>query len=84
MCIVGEVKNIFEGNVKDHSGPYDGVTMGVGCWKYSFRQSATHLHVKVGPPPRNLALFIVVSRVVRVPFNSLFYKKLLSLLSLDN
>ena len=30
-CIVGEVKNIFEGKVKDHVGPYDGVTMGSGC-----------------------------------------------------
>ena len=31
MCIVGEVKNIFEGKVKNHNGPYDGVTMGSGC-----------------------------------------------------
>jgi len=30
-CIVGDVRNIFEGNVKDHSGPYDGITMGIGC-----------------------------------------------------
>ena len=30
-CIVGDVPNVFDGNVKDHSGPYDGVTMGVGC-----------------------------------------------------
>ncbi|KAF9466202.1 lipase class 3 family protein [Collybia nuda] len=27
-CTTGDVKNIFEGNIKDHSGPYDGVTMG--------------------------------------------------------
>ena len=33
MCIVGEVPNIFEGREKDHSGPYDGVTMGVNCVK---------------------------------------------------
>lgn len=30
-CIVGAVPFIFDGKVKDHSGPYDGVTMGVGC-----------------------------------------------------
>jgi len=31
QCIVGAVPNVLEGRVKDHSGPYDGVTMGVGC-----------------------------------------------------
>ena len=30
-CTVGEVKNILEGKVKDHIGPYDGITMGSGC-----------------------------------------------------
>ncbi|KAF7978371.1 hypothetical protein HWV62_743 [Athelia sp. TMB] len=28
LCIVGDVPNIFEGNVSDHDGPYNGVTMG--------------------------------------------------------
>jgi len=27
-CTVGDVKNIFEGSVPDHSGPYDGIIMG--------------------------------------------------------
>ena len=27
-CIVGEVSNLFESDVSDHDGPYDGVTMG--------------------------------------------------------
>lgn len=27
-CSVGDVKNIFDGAVKFHSGPYDGVMMG--------------------------------------------------------
>ena len=30
-CTVGEVKNILEGKAKDHLGPYDGITMGLGC-----------------------------------------------------
>ena len=30
-CIVGDVPNVFDGSRADHSGPYDGVTMGVGC-----------------------------------------------------
>ena len=30
-CIVGAVPGIFQGNAKDHSGPYDGVMMGVDC-----------------------------------------------------
>lgn len=28
QCIVGDVPNIFEGNPDDHSGPYNGITMG--------------------------------------------------------
>ncbi|KAF7968057.1 hypothetical protein HWV62_32079 [Athelia sp. TMB] len=28
LCIVGDVSNIFEGDVSDHDGPYNGVTMG--------------------------------------------------------
>ncbi|KAG7442590.1 lipase [Guyanagaster necrorhizus] len=28
QCIVGEVANILEGDADDHSGPYDGVTIG--------------------------------------------------------
>ncbi|KAF8470270.1 lipase [Russula ochroleuca] len=28
LCIVGDVENIFEGNLKDHDGPYAGITMG--------------------------------------------------------
>jgi hypothetical protein len=27
-CTVGDVKNIFEGNLGDHDGPYAGITMG--------------------------------------------------------
>lgn len=27
-CIVGDVPNIFEGDLSDHDGPYNGVTMG--------------------------------------------------------
>lgn len=27
-CIVGDVPNIFESDLSDHDGPYDGVTMG--------------------------------------------------------
>ena len=27
-CIVGDVPNIFDGNLSDHDGPYNGVTMG--------------------------------------------------------
>ncbi|KAN0121614.1 Alpha/Beta hydrolase fold [Russula decolorans] len=27
-CIVGDVKNIFEGDLRDHGGPYAGITMG--------------------------------------------------------
>ena len=30
-CIVGEVRKYSEGNTKDHTGPYDGVTIGLGC-----------------------------------------------------
>jgi len=30
-CIVGSVPTIFSGVVADHSGPYDGITMGIGC-----------------------------------------------------
>ena len=30
-CIVGEVQEISQGITKDHSGPYDGITMGLGC-----------------------------------------------------
>jgi len=30
-CIVGDVSNVLQGSRKDHSGPYDGITMGVGC-----------------------------------------------------
>ncbi|KAF9443746.1 lipase class 3 family protein [Macrolepiota fuliginosa MF-IS2] len=28
QCIVGDVPNIFDGNVSDHGGPYNGITMG--------------------------------------------------------
>jgi len=28
LCIVGDVPDIFEGDVSDHDGPYDGVEMG--------------------------------------------------------
>ncbi|KAF8470282.1 lipase [Russula ochroleuca] len=28
LCIVGDVNNIFEGNLNDHTGPYAGITMG--------------------------------------------------------
>ena len=28
LCIVGAVPNIFESDVSDHNGPYDGVMMG--------------------------------------------------------
>lgn len=28
QCTTGDVGNIFEGSIGDHSGPYDGVTMG--------------------------------------------------------
>ncbi|KAF8259379.1 lipase, partial [Lactarius quietus] len=28
LCIVGDVPNIFDGNLDDHDGPYDGITMG--------------------------------------------------------
>ena len=31
MCSAGDVPDILDGNVTDHSGPYDGVIMGVGC-----------------------------------------------------
>ena len=31
MCSVGDVRNIFKGNVTHHSGPFDDVVMGVGC-----------------------------------------------------
>jgi len=27
-CIVGDVSNVFDGDLSDHDGPYDGVTMG--------------------------------------------------------
>jgi len=27
-CSTGDVPNIFEGNIADHSGPYNGITMG--------------------------------------------------------
>lgn len=27
-CIVGDVPNIFDGDLSDHDGPYNGVTMG--------------------------------------------------------
>ena len=27
-CIVGDVKNIFEGDLDNHDGPYAGITMG--------------------------------------------------------
>ncbi|KZP12702.1 alpha/beta-hydrolase [Athelia psychrophila] len=30
-CIVGDVPNIFDGDVSNHDGPYGGVTMGTGC-----------------------------------------------------
>lgn len=30
-CIVGDVPTVFSGSSKDHSGPYDGITMGIGC-----------------------------------------------------
>ena len=28
LCIVGDVSNIFEGNLDDHEGPYAGISMG--------------------------------------------------------
>lgn len=28
LCEIGAVPNIFEGDEDDHSGPYDGITMG--------------------------------------------------------
>ncbi|KAF8735127.1 hypothetical protein AX14_002690 [Amanita brunnescens Koide BX004] len=28
LCIVGDVPNILDGNVSDHDGPYNGITMG--------------------------------------------------------
>ena len=31
MCSVGAVPEIFDGNVTQHSGPFDNVIMGVGC-----------------------------------------------------
>jgi hypothetical protein len=31
LCIVGDVGNIFEGNLTHHDGPYAGITMGMGC-----------------------------------------------------
>jgi hypothetical protein len=27
-CIVGDVPNIFDGDLSDHDGPYNGITMG--------------------------------------------------------
>ena len=27
-CVVGDVPNVFEGNLNDHDGPYNGITMG--------------------------------------------------------
>lgn len=31
MCSVGDVPDVLYGNVTHHSGPFDGVVMGVGC-----------------------------------------------------
>ncbi|KAF8634616.1 hypothetical protein AX15_000821 [Amanita polypyramis BW_CC] len=31
MCSVGDVPNIFAGNVSNHHGPYNGINMGEGC-----------------------------------------------------
>lgn len=28
LCIIGDVPNIFDANTSDHSGPYNGITMG--------------------------------------------------------
>jgi hypothetical protein len=28
LCIVGDVPNIFDGDLENHDGPYGGVTMG--------------------------------------------------------
>jgi hypothetical protein len=30
-CSVGDVRDVLDGNVTHHSGPFDGVIMGVGC-----------------------------------------------------
>jgi len=30
-CIVGDVPNIFDGNLENHDGPYNGIIMGTGC-----------------------------------------------------
>jgi hypothetical protein len=27
-CIVGNVSNVYDGDLSDHDGPYNGVTMG--------------------------------------------------------
>ncbi|KAJ7173679.1 Alpha/Beta hydrolase protein [Mycena filopes] len=31
LCSVGEVEDLFEGNLSDHDGPYNGVRMGAAC-----------------------------------------------------
>lgn len=30
-CIVGDVPNIFDGDLSNHDGPYNGITMGSNC-----------------------------------------------------